>query len=334
MARRPCLRRPQEELRLTLWQRFLRSKRGSGDYPKGQLTQTLGHKLKIAEKRPWHQGDIMLQADQDLPSLLAELPNAYALLVQWHGQQAMKSSASSSTGPEPPIPVQGNAFINNFCGEAAFALGMVFQQVPCVEPWNSQSYDVLNQGWILVEPMRTEVIIAGHPGIPCQSLTWCREPQLRSFLHIMGLFNLTTKQRELVDKGHHLAMWGSGFARTLHEAGGLLSMENPELTWLWLLKSARALHALPRVIITRSKYKDYITCWSKPTGVLHNIAGLKELADIALSPSQWQRQAGSSSGARCGGTEKWSSARICPRHVATTCPQVWEENSCRIGSSG
>ena len=118
----------------------------------------------------------MLQAHQDLPSLLAELPNAYALLVQWHGQQAMKSSASSSTGPEPPIPVQGNAFINNFCGEAAFALEMVFQQVPCVEPWNSQSYDVLNQGWILVELMRAEVITAGHPGIPCQSLTWRREP--------------------------------------------------------------------------------------------------------------------------------------------------------------
>ena len=77
----------------------------------------------------------MLQANQDLPSLLAELPNAYALLVQWHGQQAMKSSASSSTGPEPPIPVQGNAFINSFCGETAFALGMVFQQVSRVEPW-------------------------------------------------------------------------------------------------------------------------------------------------------------------------------------------------------
>ena len=119
--------------------------------------------------------------------------------------------------------MEGHLFLEVFAGDAAFTLGVLMSQVPCIRPWDNKfgrEFDVLQHGSVLLALARSGRLAVSHLGTPCQSMTWCRQPQLRSIQYPDGLPDLTGKQSQLVLLGNSLMSFTVRYCTELYKAGG------------------------------------------------------------------------------------------------------------------
>ena len=85
-------------------------------------------------------------------------------------------------------------------------------------PWDlnyGAEFDVMVHGDILLELVRSGRIVAVHFGTPCQSMSWGRLPQLRSWTYVKGLPDLGEKQKALTTVGNALAEYTAALCRQL-----------------------------------------------------------------------------------------------------------------------
>ena len=159
-------------------------------------------------------------------------------------------------------------------------LGLIAACVPVVKPWDSkygQQFDVLMNGQIIFDMIALGVLVAIHFGTPCRSLTWARWPQLRTPDHPLGLPGLDENANSLVKVGNALADFTLRCCVALHELSGYFSVENPELSWLWLLPDFLMLESMEGVEFVRFLFKSYGVPFCKPTLCLHNTPTLQDL---------------------------------------------------------
>ena len=77
----------------------------------------------------------------------------------------------------------GDWFGEIFSGCSACTLSAIVQGVPAVFPWDTEFghiYNVCTGGWLWFKLAVSGRLGATHMGTPCRSMTWSREPQLRS----------------------------------------------------------------------------------------------------------------------------------------------------------
>ena len=141
-------------------------------------------------------------------------------------------------------------FLECFAGKAVLTTAALSLGLPCAKPWNLQSGKVskfLERGNDLFRAVKDGRIRHIHFGAPCQSMTWARSPQLRSTDWPLGLPGLTDKQRVLVQTGNELACFTASLCIHLWSVGATFSVENPGLSWMWLLPCFRQVRDLPGV---------------------------------------------------------------------------------------
>ena len=180
------------------------------------------------------------------------------------------------------LKVAGQFFLECFAGESIITLGIIMACVPCLKPWDSkfgERFDVLTNGLILLQLISCQVIVASHFAIPCQSLTWARSPQLRNAQYPLGMPGLGEKQQQLVKLGNALVAFTVECCAKLHALGGYFSIENPELTWLWVLEEVVMLADLVGVAFVLFYFKDYAVPYFKPTLAMHNTPTLHRLKE-------------------------------------------------------
>ena len=144
------------------------------------------------------------------PSLVDELPQVFQRLQR--AEQLLFNCAT----------VEGTFFVECFHGDGAVALACVIKGIPCICPFDTQygdEFDLLKNGEVLNELVRTERVGSSHIGTPCQSVTTARSPQLRDADHIEGLPGLLPHQLELVRLGTALIRWSAQFCLLLHQHG-------------------------------------------------------------------------------------------------------------------
>ena len=181
-----------------------------------------------------------MKADEPLPEAVQSLPTVRQIIAG-------------------TIAVVG--FVEIFCGLAGLTLGCMFAEVPCICPWDiryGSDFDVLAHGHVFMELIARKIIRAMHFGTPCQSMTWARLPQLRSWIFPRGLPTLLPHQQELVELGNNLLDFTVRLCLALYEAASYFSIENPELSWLWIQWGVRRLTRLPGVIFTRFLFKKFL----------------------------------------------------------------------------
>ena len=178
------------------------------------------------------------------------------------------------------LSVDGAMFLECFCGQAAITLACIMINVPCICPWDCKfgsEFNVLMYGHVIEQLIIAHRIVAQHFAVPCQSLTWARVQQLRSAFHPEGLPSLSHWQQSLVEAGNALVTFTVGCCELLHSVGGFFSVENPELSWLWLLSCMLMLADLDGVQFTRILFKQFAVPYFKPTLMLHNTPTLHRL---------------------------------------------------------
>ena len=151
------------------------------------------------------------------PSLVDELPVVFQRFLR--AEQLLLKCAT----------VEGTFFVECFHGDGAVALACVIRGIPCICPFDTQygeEFDLLKNGEVLFELVRTRRVSSSHIGTPCQSVATCRSPQLRSAEHIDGLPGLLPHQLELVRLGTALIQWSVQFCLLLHQHEGFFSFEN------------------------------------------------------------------------------------------------------------
>ena len=186
---------------------------------------------------------------------------------------------------EHPRLVTGSFFLEVYSGEGVFTMAMMEVLVPCIKPWDSrfgEQYDVLREGFILIQLASARRIGSAHLGSPCQSLTWARFPQLRSGRHPDGLPGLRPHQQQLVDIGNSLSMFTVQFCLALYVVSSFFSVENPDLSWFWVLKQVWALYVLSGVAFVRFRFREFGAAFNKTVLVLHNSPVLHELSRSLL----------------------------------------------------
>lgn len=215
------------------------------------------------------------------------------------------------------LRVDGALFLECFCGQAAITLACILINVPCICPWDviyGNQFNVLTCGHVLLELILAHRIVAQHFAVPCQSLTWARWPQLRDALHPEGLQSLSHWQQSLVDQGNALAAFTAECCELLHSVGGYFSVENPELSWLWLLPYMLMLANLEGVQFIRVLFKDFAVPYLKPTLILHN---MPTLHNINLEGAPWLGET-----LRLRGKMWWDGKLQFCTHVAQPYPPV------------
>jgi hypothetical protein len=152
-------------------------------------------------------------------------------------------------------------------------LGLMLSSVPCLKPWDckyGEQFDVLTEGWILLQLIFAGRIISAHFGTPCKSLTWARWPQLRDWDHPLGLPGLGPSARKLVDTGNDLLDFTWQCCMALLSMHAYFSIENPERSWLWYIGNFLDLSEQKGVAMTRFLFRNFGVPFYKPTLVLHN----------------------------------------------------------------
>ena len=152
-------------------------------------------------------------------------------------------------------------FLECFARAAILTMAVSLLALPCAQPWDIQfgpQWDVIRNGRKLIELARHGILRHVHFGAPCQSLTWARDPQLRSAEWPWGLPNLLPHQQELVDMGNALVEFTALLCDVLHAAGASFSVENPEMSWVWLLAPVRRLRMLSGVVFSKVFFSDYL----------------------------------------------------------------------------
>ena len=118
---------------------------------------------------------------------------------------------------------EGALFVECFHGDGAVVLACFVKGIPCICPFDTQygeEFDLLENGGVLCELVRRKLVGSSHLGTPCQSVTTCRTPQLRSAEYIYGLPVLLPHQLELVRLGTALIQWSVQFCLLLHRHVG------------------------------------------------------------------------------------------------------------------
>lgn len=181
---------------------------------------------------------------------------------------------------ERPLEISGSFVIELFAGCAALTLALLIEKVPCMCPWDvnfGADFDVTIYGEIFYKLVRSGRVVAVHFGTPCQSMSWGRLPQLRSWTFVKGVPDLGEKQKALVTVGNALAEYTAGLCRLLLDHGKYFSVENPCLSWLWALPFMRDLYAEPATAFTIIAYRDFGVNYVKPTAIFHNLPCMHEL---------------------------------------------------------
>ena len=174
-------------------------------------------------------------------------------------------------------------FLEVFAGKAVLTMAMVAMSVPCAKPWDvvyGEQFDVLKHGEVLIDAVKAGRVAHMHFGTPCQSMTWARNPQLRSEEWPLGKQGLSNKQSLLVRRGSALVAFTVKLCLLLWSVGATFSVENPELSWLWRLPGLLQLRALAGVQFVRIRFCNFKVPFFKPTLFWHNVptwhrAGLK-----------------------------------------------------------
>ena len=176
-----------------------------------------------------------------MPENLKQLPRAEAVLAM-----------------EKPLRAMGQFFVEVFSGDCIVTLAVLLSVVPCMLPWDVRfgtAFDVLLHGSILIQLARMGYLAWAHLGTPCQSQTWARSPQLRSALFPLGLPGLLEHQRKLVDLGNQLMWFSVELCLALYGAARYFSLENPELSWLWVQLAIQKLYKLPGVAFVKFLFR-------------------------------------------------------------------------------
>ena len=181
---------------------------------------------------------------------------------------------------DPLLYVEGHFVAEVFSGKSAMSLAALVLGVPAIAPWDvdrSRTMDVRRNGRTLWAFAASGRVGWNHSGTPCTSLTWARDPQLRSWTEVQGKASLNAEQARKADDGNCLCLFSVILAVIVWLAGGVFSIENPWLSWLWLQPCFLALRTLAGVAFLKVYYTSYDCPYHKPTGFLHCIRGLNEL---------------------------------------------------------
>ena len=179
-----------------------------------------------------------------LPDVLASLPSAAEIFDR----------ISSCASIPRNLDVRGSLVAEIFCGAAAITLSMVMLSVPCMCPWDvkyGEQFDVLKHGIIFQALIRYHYVVCMHFATPCTSMTWARWPQLRSASEPQGVSHASEKQKQLLHLGNALLAFPLECSLMLLATGGCFSLENPELSWLWLQEGTLTLLSKSGVALVR-----------------------------------------------------------------------------------
>ena len=182
------------------------------------------------------------------------------------------------------LSADASFFLEVFCGAAIVTLCMVMKNVPCIRPWDvkyGDAFNVLKHGQVLEALISATVLVSMHFATPCTSMTWARWPQLRSPEEPHGKSELTGKSMQLVHLGNELLAFTLKCCLLLLQTGGYFSIENPELSWLWLQEGTLQLQQMAGVCFVRVLFKDFGVPFYKPTLFLHNVPTLHRLNSFA-----------------------------------------------------
>ena len=200
----------------------------------------------------------------DLPGHLQQLPSVAGIeLSEW---------------PEP-------VFLECFAGKAVLTTAALSLSIPCAQPWDvlyAAECNVLTHGHELFQAVKGGRVRHMHFGMPRQSMAWDRKPALRSTEWPLGLPGLTSKQDALVRAGNDLASFTAALCIQLWSVGATFSVENPELSWLWLLPCFRKVRDLPGVHFVRVRFSDYMVPFTKPVLILHNVPNWHSAASVTF----------------------------------------------------
>ena len=133
-------------------------------------------------------------------------------------------------GPEQPLRVEGNFFLEIFAGVACFTLAVLCRAIPALRPWDcryGEQLDVLKYGAILLRLAESGRLVVGHLGTPCQSLTWARTPALRTRYFIWGLPWLGVAAKNKISIANSLFIFSIQFCTCMVTSGAYFSLENP-----------------------------------------------------------------------------------------------------------
>lgn len=198
------------------------------------------------------------------------------------------------------LQVEGQCCVEVYSGAGRTTLGLRFHQVPHLRPWDIDTdarLDVLKSGHILLGLVQTGFIVCALLAQPCQLLSFCRHPQLRSWQHPWGIPQLGQKQAALVHASNMLVMWTLFFVKTLHEHRCHFIVENPMLSWLWHLIDLMGC-MFAGSIFKVFAYTPYGALWQKYTCLWSNSPHIKDVAQpverppaIVLRGQIWYRNA-------------------------------------------
>ena len=88
------------------------------------------------------------------------------------------------------------------------------------------------------------------------------------------------KQKQLFHLGNELLAFILKCSSLLLALGGYFSIENPELSWLWIQEGTLDLIAYNGVAFVRLLFKDFAVPFYKPTLFLRNCPTLHLLSEV------------------------------------------------------
>ena len=123
----------------------------------------------------------------------------------------------------PDIPAvlrtSGQFCAELFCGDAAITLALVFENLPCICPWDRAygvAFDVAEHDNVFFALAEEGRLMLVHLGIPCQSLTWARWPAIRSWEAIWGIPGVGAADVEKFLTGNKLLLFAVQLCIKLH----------------------------------------------------------------------------------------------------------------------
>eukprot|EP00971_Amphidinium_carterae_P207011 4107253-Amphidinium_carterae.1 len=180
-----------------------------------------------------------------------------------------------------PMHIDAAQFaIDVFAGQCGITFGLLLSEIVCLKPWDltfGDEYDVLQHGDLLRSLARANKLVWAALAVPCQSMTFARHPPLRSVTELYGVSKLSEHHQRLVETGNALFRFSVSLAKDLHMSGGYFTMENPELSWLWVLHEVQELLQLPGVGLVLTRFSEFGTAYAKPTLFMYNTPNLHKL---------------------------------------------------------
>ena len=249
-----------------------------------------------------------MTAEGALSEVLVDLPDA---------EDLDESEAVQHTVPRPRR-VAGGFVAEIFCGAAAITLSLILHNVPCICPWDvryGSHFNVLEHGAVFERLITADMIVCMHFAMPCTSMTWARWPQIRSFEEPQGVSHASEKQKQMLHLGNELLAFTLKCSSQLLALGGYFSIENPELSWLWIQEGTLDLMANNGVAFVRLLFKDFAVAFYKPTLFLRNCPTLHLLSEA--------QEAWTGPTVSLRGLMWWKAKLQFRTHVAQTYPPKW-----------